>query len=86
MMNARGKVHGIGPRFRRAQRTMNEPVDLNRADRDELRAVYGIGDRRAERILQWRHAHGRFRSTDQLREVGAFSDEDVARLRPHLRV
>ncbi len=85
-MNRRTKARGTGPRFRRIRRGAGEPVNLNLAGPNELRALPGIGEREAERIVEWRHVHGWFRSIDQLREVGAFSDEGIARLLGQVRV
>jgi competence protein ComEA len=40
----------------------------------------------AARILEWRAAHGRFASVDQLREVSGIGARTFERLRPHVRV
>jgi len=40
----------------------------------------------AARILDWRTAHGRFTSIDQLREVSGVGARTFERLRPHVRV
>ncbi len=44
-------------------------LDLNLATVAQLDALPGLGPVLAERIVQWRTAHGRFASVDQLREV-----------------
>jgi competence protein ComEA len=44
-------------------------LDLNAATADQLDALPGIGPVLADRIVQWRTAHGRFTSVDQLREI-----------------
>ncbi len=45
------------------------PVDLNTAGAEQLDALPGVGPVLAQRIVDWRTAHGRFDSIDQLREV-----------------
>ena len=45
------------------------PVDLNTASLEQLDGLPGVGPVLAQRILDWRAAHGRFASVDQLREV-----------------
>ncbi len=45
------------------------PVDLNTASPEQLDALPGVGPVLAQRIVDWRTAHGRFDSIDQLREV-----------------
>jgi competence protein ComEA len=44
-------------------------LDLNAATAEQLDALPGIGPVLADRIVQWRTAHGRFTSVDQLREI-----------------
>jgi len=48
---------------------MGIPVDVNRADVDELRSLPGIGPGLARRIAAHRDEHGPFRSLDDLRRV-----------------
>ncbi|MEU3497914.1 helix-hairpin-helix domain-containing protein [Kitasatospora cineracea] len=45
------------------------PVSLNRANADQLDSLPGVGPALAQRILQYRLAHGPFQSLDQLRHV-----------------
>jgi competence protein ComEA len=44
-------------------------VDLNTASLEQLDGLPGVGPVLAQRIVDWRTAHGRFASVDQLREV-----------------
>ncbi|MBI1378612.1 MAG: hypothetical protein GC157_14195 [Frankiales bacterium] len=62
------------------------PVDLNSATLTELDALPGVGPVTAGRILDWRAAHGRFSSVDQLREVSGIGAVTFARLAPLVRV
>lgn len=62
------------------------PVDLNSASVESLDALPGLGPVLSGRIVEWRAAHGPFRSVDELGEVVGIGDALVARLRPHLRV
>ncbi|HYZ23240.1 MAG TPA: helix-hairpin-helix domain-containing protein [Rhodopila sp.] len=64
----------------------DEPLDLNTATRDQLRAVRGIGDSRAERIVSWREQHGRFEAVEDLQQVPGIGPDVVAELRPHFGV
>ena len=45
------------------------PIDLNTATPEQLDALPGVGPVLAQRIVDWRTAHGRFDSVDQLRQV-----------------
>lgn len=62
------------------------PVDLNAAAVAALDELPGIGPVLAGRIVEWRTAHGPFRSVDELGEVVGIGPALVERLRPHVRV
>ncbi len=61
-------------------------VDLNSAGVTELRTLPGVGPVLAQHVLEWRSAHGRFTSVDQLREVGGIGPRKFARLRDRVRI
>jgi competence protein ComEA len=61
-------------------------VDLNTADVTGLDALPGVGPVLAQRILDWRMAHGRFSSLDELDEVSGIGDKLLAEIRPHARL
>jgi competence protein ComEA len=56
-------------------------VDLNRATLDQLDALPGVGPVTAQRILDWRTAHGRFARIDQLREVDGIGERRFGQLK-----
>jgi competence protein ComEA len=62
------------------------PVDLNSATQEALDALPGIGPVLAQRILEWRTAHGRFSSVDELGEVSGIGEATLADLRPVVTV
>ena len=61
-------------------------IDLNSATVSDLDSLPGVGPVMAGRILDWRTAHGRFTSIDQLREVSGIGARTFERLKPHVRV
>lgn len=61
-------------------------VDLNRATAAMLDALPGVGPVLAQNILDWRAAHGRFDSVDQLREVSGIGEAKFAQLKGRVRV
>ena len=56
-------------------------LDLNAATADDLDGLPGIGPVLADRIVEWRTAHGRFASVDQLREVSGIGARKFESLR-----
>lgn len=61
-------------------------VDLNTATLEQLDVLPGVGPVLAQRIIDWRTAHGRFSSIDELREVSGIGDARFADLSPRVRV
>jgi competence protein ComEA len=61
-------------------------VDLNTATLEQLDGLPGVGTATAQRILDWREAHGRFTSVDQLREVSGIGPARLAQLKKLVRV
>jgi competence protein ComEA len=61
-------------------------LNLNTATLDQLETLPGVGPVLGQHILDWRDAHGRFASVDQLREVSGIGDVRLAQLRPLVSV
>jgi competence protein ComEA len=61
-------------------------VDLNAATLDQLDGLPGVGTVTAQRILNWRAAHGRFTSVDQLRNISGIGQARLAQLKGLVRV
>lgn len=57
------------------------PVSLSSADAEALDGLDGIGPTLAERIVEWRAAHGGFASVDQLLEVPGIGPARLESLR-----
>ena len=57
-------------------------LDLNRASREELERLPGIGPVMAGRILTLREKVGRFRGLEELRSVRGIGSATIERLRP----
>ena len=73
---------GTGP----AAASTSSPVDLNTATLAQLDTLPGVGPVLAQRIVDWRTAHGRFDSVDQLRDVTGIGDSRFADLKPLVTV
>lgn len=61
-------------------------VNLNRASVDELQTLPGVGPVLAQRMVEWRKAHGRYRSVDDLQEVKGIGKKRMEQLRPLVTV
>jgi competence ComEA-like helix-hairpin-helix protein len=56
-------------------------VNLNRADKELLMTLPGVGEKTAEKILQYRQEHGRIRSLDELHEADILFGHTAENLR-----
>jgi competence protein ComEA len=56
-------------------------VNLNRASADELQSLPGVGPVLAQRMVDWRKAHGRYRTIDDLQEVKGIGKKRLEQLR-----
>ncbi|MBN1326840.1 MAG: ComEA family DNA-binding protein [Candidatus Cloacimonetes bacterium] len=59
-------------------------VNLNRAGMDELVTLPGIGPAKAERILAYRNAKGRFENIEELKNIKGIGEKTFEKLRPFL--
>jgi len=69
-----------------ASGTDTGPVNLNTATVDQLEALPGIGPVLAQHIIDWRTAHGGFRTVEQLNDVSGIGDSTYADLAPLVTV
>jgi comEA protein len=60
------------------------PVNINRATREELERLPGVGPALAGRIVEHRERHGAFRRVEHLLVVRGISERRFAELRAHV--
>ena len=80
---APGAVAGAARRGRRRRPVRSTST---RATLEALDGLPGIGPVLAQRILDWRAAHGRFSTVDELGEVSGIGEATLADLRPAVTV
>lgn len=59
-------------------------VNLNTATAQQLETLPGVGPVTAQKIVEWRGAHGAFSSVDELMEVDGIGEKTLADLAPHV--
>lgn len=62
------------------------PVNLNTATAEQLDTLDGVGPATATKILEWRRAHGGFRSVEDLTQVPGIGPKKLAALKPKVQV
>jgi competence protein ComEA len=78
---AGGGVVGPGGGAPGAQEAAGAKLSLASATVEQLDGLDGIGPTLAKRIVEWREAHGGFRSVEQLREVEGIGEKRFESLR-----
>jgi competence protein ComEA len=63
-----------------------QPVDLNTATLEQLDTLDGVGPTTAQKILDFRTAHGGFGSVDELDQIPGIGEKKLAALREQVRV
>lgn len=64
------------------RRPVTFPLDLNTAKLEDFIELPGIGEKLAQRLVDYRQSHGGFRSVEDLREVRGIGAKRMERLRP----
>ncbi|TBX41797.1 competence protein ComEA [Lactiplantibacillus paraplantarum] len=63
-----------------------DKVNLNTADVAALQKLSGIGQKKAEKIIDYRQQHGNFKTIDDLKNVSGFGEKTVAKYKDQLTV
>ena len=61
-------------------------IDINRASKDQLIELPGIGEAMAERIILYREEHGPFNSVNELASVKGVGGKKLSRIAPYCTV
>jgi len=61
-------------------------IDLNKASKEELMQLEGIGERTAQGIVEYRDEHGGFKNIDDLDNVGGLSHVMLEKVKPQLEI
>lgn len=81
------KIHTLSYQPLSEQKTQQisvHQIDLNTASSAELQTLPRVGPAMAARILEYRRAHGRFSTTDELMKVKGIGRKTFERIKPYL--
>lgn len=69
-----------------ARATGTEKVNLNTADKETLMTLPGIGEVKADAIIQYRTEHGAFASAEEIQNISGIKDAVYAKIRDRITV
>ena len=69
-----------------AETMARQRIDINTASAAELETLPGIGPKLAEEIIDYRKAHGRFKSRKDLMQVKGIGEKTYEKLEDFIRV
>ncbi|MCC8162514.1 MAG: ComEA family DNA-binding protein [Lachnospiraceae bacterium] len=61
-------------------------MNINTADREALMSLNGIGESRADAIIEYRAQNGSFSSPEQIMEVSGIAEGIYAKIKDQIRV
>lgn len=64
----------------------SQPIDINTADAALLERLPRVGPAMAQRIIDYRTAHGAFTRVEELRNIRGIGEKTFEQIRPHVRV
>lgn len=67
-------------------KTPSGKLDVNRASKEELKTVPGIGDVTAGKIIDYREKNGPFGSLEDLKKIGRIGDTTLKKFQDYLEV
>lgn len=63
-----------------------DKVNLNTASKEDLTKIDGVGDKKADKILEYRNQHGGFKSPEDLKNISGFGDKTVEKMKDRVAV
>ena len=79
--NGRASFHAFDPQ---KMKILSIPVNVNTAKVEELDILPGVGPKMAQAIVDFREAHGKFGTLEDLQKVKGLGPKKFAAIRPHI--
>jgi comEA protein len=80
-----GKNQGNAYKLRSSPEIEKRSININSADKNELKKLPRIGPAMASRIIEYRKANGPFKSIDELMKVKGIGKKTFSMIKPYLR-
>lgn len=77
---------GQGPKANQTDDVEKEKVNINKADSDELQKLDRVGEKMAQKIIDYRNQHNGFHSIDEIKQISGFGEKTFERLKDSLTI
>lgn len=64
--------------------TLNKKININSSTKTDLEAIRGIGPRTAEKIVEYRQSHGRFKRVEDIKNVRGISGKKFNKIKMYI--
>ena len=61
-------------------------VNINQATKEELMTLNGVGEKKAEKIIDYREEHGSFQTIEELKKVNGFGEKSFDSLAEYITI
>ncbi len=68
------------------KKSNDDKININQAEKEELMTLNGVGEKKAEKIIEYREEKGSFKSIDDLKNVNGFGDKTVESLKETIEI
>ncbi|MGX7172928.1 helix-hairpin-helix domain-containing protein [Enterococcus ratti] len=63
-----------------------EKINLNTAELSQLQEIPGIGEKKAQEIIQYRKEHGSFKNVEELQEISGIGEKTVEKIKNFITI
>lgn len=62
------------------------PININTATKEDLALLFGISEKRAQDIINYRESNGGFKTTDEIMNVNGIGEKTYANIKSYITV
>lgn len=79
-------VAGVNSNTANSNKDEEKKVNLNQATKEELMTLNGVGEKKAEKIIEYREENGSFKTIEDLKNVNGFGEKSFESLEKYISI
>ena len=64
----------------------NKKININKASKEELQTLTGIGESKAEAIIEYRQKNGNFKTIEEIKEVSGIGESAYEKIKDYITI